>query len=361
MPGLCPLWLPKPATIILKMISAGLSLMMKSFIFLLASIYITTGVFAQDKQFIIQTISLPSEISYYNNQFSGLQVANNKLYLLSESRLEDSQETKLYSINLADIEKQFEDSNYKLPYEKIMIHGLNELADRMKNEGQAYEGLEAFIIKDKTVYLSVETNTPSPYCYLVKGKFKRNGIHLRLKMTKVLKPMKPNGGRIYNAGFEAITLIKKKVFAFYEYNYFDKNYVYCYNPSLKPRSRDSLPIDKLPFRITDITPTGNNHFTAINYFFKGGGGDTVYRVPSADKLNDSLIKKQDIYYNYARLVDIEFGNNHFSWTPLWALPEEYSDYNWEGIAAFKSGYFIMNDKFTPARPYSSVLLFLQSK
>jgi hypothetical protein len=38
---------------------------------------------------------------------------------------------------------------------------------------------------------------------------------------------------------------------------------------------------------------------------------------------------------------------------------EYMSYNWEAIAAYKDGYFIMNDKYTAARPYSSVLLYVK--
>ena len=328
-------------------------------IILLLPCFSTIALFAQDKQFTIHKINLPSELSYYDNQFSGLQIANEKLYLMSESRLQDNQEAKLYAVRLADIEKKLTDTTYVLPYEKIMIAGLDKLAEQMKNEGQVYEGLEAFIIDGNAVYFSVETNTPSPYCYLLKGKWEGNNLQMLPILTKILKPRKPDGSGIYNAGFEAITLIKKNIFAFYEYNYFGNNYVYCYNSALKPRSKDSLSISKLPFRITDITPAGNNHFTAINYFYKGEGGDTVYRVPSSDIRNDSLIETQGVYHSYARLIDVEFSNNHFSWKPLWTFSKEYSDYNWEGIAAYKNGYFVLNDKYTLARPYASVLLYLK--
>lgn len=330
---------------------------MKTFFLFILSIALFGSSFSQDKQFTTHKINLPSELSYYDNQFSGLQIANKKLYLLSESRLEDKQEAKLYAVNLTDIEKQLADTSYVLPYEKIVINGLDNLAEQMNNEGQVYEGLEAFIINGATVYFSVETNTPSPYCYLLKGKFDGNKISLQSTLTRVLKPSKPDGSSIYNAGFEAITLVKKNIFAFYEYNYFDNNYVYRYNKNLKPRSKDSLDIKKLPFRITDITPIGNNHFTAINFFYKGEGGDTVYRVPQSD-INDSLIKSQDVYHDYVRLIDIDFKNKHFSWKPLWTFPKEYTGYNWEGIAAYKKGYFVMNDKYTLTRPYASVLLYL---
>ena len=34
-----------------------------------------------------------------------------------------------------------------------------------------------------------------------------------------------------------------------------------------------IKIDPLPFRLTDITKTRGNDFTAINYFYKGEGED----------------------------------------------------------------------------------------
>ena len=74
---------------------------------------------AQEKQFSVHNISLPPELSYYDNQFSGLQVAGGNLYLMSESRLEDNQEAKLYSIKLSDIDHKLRDTAYILPYKKI--------------------------------------------------------------------------------------------------------------------------------------------------------------------------------------------------------------------------------------------------
>lgn len=314
---------------------------------------------AQEKQFSVQYISLPPELSYYDNQFSGLQVAGNNLYLMSESRLEDNQEAKLYSIKLSDINYKLRDTSYVLPYKKIKITGLDKLREMMERNKQVYEGLEAFIIDEKTVYFSVETNTPSPYCYLLKGKLNDSSVRLEPTMTAVRKPQKPDGSKIYNAGFETLALFKKRIVAFYEYNYFDQNYVYCYKESLDEKRKDSLLIDKLPFRITDITPAGNHHFTAINFFYKGEGGDTVYRVPVMDSINNALIRTGNEYHDFCRLIDIEFVKNHFSWKPLWTLPPEYTGFNWEGIAAYNNGYFLMNDKYTLKRPYYSALLYIK--
>lgn len=123
----------------------------------------------------------------------------------------------------------------------------------------------------------------------------------------------------------------------------------------------TFPIEKLPFRITDITGTGKNKFTAINYFYEGGGNDEVYRLPLNDMQSNLLIKDSKGYHSYCRLVTINYKHGSFRWEPLWDLPIEYRSYNWEGIAAFQNGYFIINDKYTKSKPYSSVLLYLSPK
>ncbi len=313
---------------------------------------------AQNKIFKIDSIALPPEISYSENQFSGLQIAHKKLYLLAESRLQDKREAKLYSTNIAALATYLKDSTQKPVFKKVNIIGLDSLANKMLQLGQRYEGLEACIIDNKTVYFSIETDTPSPFCYLVKGKFKQGNIYLQPQIKTVLKPRKPDGSSIYNAGFEAIALIKKRLYAFFEYNYFDTNYVYNFSTNFNTNETDSVGINKMPFRITDVTKTADNQFTAINFFFKGEGDDVVYRVPVNDTVNHALITKNNVYQNYCRLININFTNGHFAWSPLWEFPSTKNGYNWEGIAAWKKGYFIINDKYTPARPYASVLLYI---
>jgi len=317
--------------------------------------------FCQD-HFNIIRIHLPDEVKYHDNQFSGLQIANGRLYLMSESRLQDKQEARLYSVDLAQLERYKKDTTYTLHFRKHRIAGLDSLSTKMKLQGQVYEGLEAMYIQGNSIYFSVETNTPSPLCYLLKGHFVQDDVYLSRDIIPVPKPRKSNGTSIYNAGFEAITVINNRLFTFYEYNYFDnKNEVYSYDTSLKRPERINYNIQKLPFRITDITPVGKNHYTAINYFYKGDGDDAVYRVPETDKKNDELIRDSGQYHNYCRLIDIYYNGRKFTWKPLWQFPALYMGYNWEGIAADSKGYYIINDKYTPARPYASVLLYLERK
>lgn len=330
---------------------------MRYFIFtaLLIGIYCNSN--AQEKLVTVHQINLPDALIEPENQFSGLQVAHNKLYLMPECRLQDKHEARLYSIKLADINRQKKDSNFVLPFEKISIFGLDSLAALMLQQGDKFEGLEAFIIRKQTAYFSVETNTPSLYCYLLKGQFKNGNIYLQPTLTAIRKPTKENGDGIFNAGFEAIMLFQKQITTFFEYNQFDKNFVYRFNRTISTNSEDSLPIQPLPFRITDITPTRRNTFTAINFFYKGEGGDTVYRLKQTDS-SYRLINDGKHFVDYCRLVTIEYKNQQFYWKNLWTFPAEFTGYNWEGIAAYRKGYFIINDKYTKTRPYKSTLLYV---
>ena len=340
---------------------------MRSFSFALLIIFSVTG-FSQKKDFSISNLSLPPEISYYDNQFSGLYISNGNLFLMSESRLQDSAEAKLYAISLKDIDHKLADSSFTLPFKKYPIYNLEVLRDTMKARGDEYEGLEAIIIHDNMISLSVETTTPSNNCYLLKGIINDTAVILYPNFLLPLsKPITKDSAHIYNAGFEALAIYKQHVYmAFFEFNFFPKgNSVELINNSTFITNKEYLPlsIKRLPFRITDITQVSNNHFTALNYFYKGGGNDEIYRVSQKDSKNDKLIRDSSGYHSYCRLVDIKYNPSsfEFTWKPLWELPTAYWSYNWEGIAAYKKGYFIINDKYTAAKPYSSVLLYIKEQ
>ena len=331
-------------------------------LFVMIMLFMSLNIAAQKVNFKVRNISLPPEIAYYDNQFSGLYIKNKNLFLMSESRLQDSAEAKLYSVKLTDIKRQQADSNYILPFTKWKIYNLNILRGKMKDNGDDYEGLEAMVIDKDKIYFSVETATPSNNCYLLRGFLTDTAIILdKDNFVVIKKPTDSDGKHIYNAGFEALSKHKKSILSFFEYNYFHTgNHVNVADVwPFVLNEKKSFSIQKLPFRITDITATGKRSFSALNYFYNGGGEDEIYRVPATDTLNNRLVYNSGAYKSYTRLVSIKKRSNSYTWGPLWEFPKEFWSYNWEGIAAYKKGYFVVNDKYTSARPYKSVLLYLQ--
>ncbi|WP_092668178.1 hypothetical protein [Hymenobacter arizonensis] len=320
-------------------------------------------VFAQQPQFTLRRITLPKEVASADNQFSGLFISTGTLFLMSESRLQDHAEGKLYAVSLTDVDRQLTDSTYALPFQKLSLLNLAVLQAKINAAGQRYEGLEALLIDGEVVYLTVETDTPSPNGYLLKGALRGDAVVLDTAFCVPLpKPVAADGSHIYNAGFEALAKSGKRLFAFFEYNSFPgNNYAYEFNKRQRtsfrtPRKRQ---VAQLPFRLTDVTAGKKNHFTAINYFFQGGGDDAVYRTPAGDLDNAKLIQQNGTYRSYSRLLDLEWKGKKFTWRPLWEFPEQYWGYNWEGIAAYRGGYFLVNDKYTPQRPYVTTLIYLQ--
>lgn len=315
-------------------------------------------------QFIAHAIKLPADVEYYDNQYSSLYIAHDKLYLMSECRLEDNAPAFLTSVYLSDLDKAIQDSSYQPHFTKIPIYGLDILRNKMTAQNQSYEGLEATVIKNNTAYFSVETATPSDDCYLVKGYFSGDAIYMDTsKLLQLPKPVDTNGQHIYNAGFESLEMMEDSLYAFYEYNYFPsgKNFVLSVDTSLNEAAIKQIPLQSpMPFRITDITASADPQtFIGINYFFKGEGRDEIYRVPQSDTASYPLTQDESGYSSYCRLVEVNFDGKEFSWRPYAPLPSAYWAYNWEGLASYKDGFFITNDKYTPSRPYKTNLLYLE--
>ncbi|GAB3288417.1 hypothetical protein [Hymenobacter tenuis] len=323
----------------------------------------SVAVYAQKPPFSIQTIRLPKEIADRNNQFSGLHIYNNTLLLLAESRLQEGAEAKVYAIDLSSIDTQVaKKPAQELGYKKYVIQDLDKLRARLDSLGQVYEGLEGLTMLSSTAYFSIETTTPSPYCYVLKGVVDDAQGIIRMDthyLVPLAKPALTNGTHVHNAGFEGITSYDNSLLLLFEYNYFTHdNYAF-----LLPQAAATtdvpryVPVARLPFRVTDIVPDGKNRFTAINYFYNGAE-DSVYRTSPSDP-DTRFIRNGADYQNYCRLISVKYTRKKLRWKPLFELPKEYMTYNWEGIAGYKGGYFLINDKYGPSN--QSTLLYLQKR
>lgn len=329
---------------------------------LLFVIFFASKSFGQTDEWSIQSIPMTGELKSGDNQFSGLYKKCGKLWLMAESRIQEGLEAKVYTIRLKEIKAFLKDSTRIPSFQKHEIIGLDKLVQKMKAQNEVFEGLEAIAIKGKQVFFSVETTTPSLYAYIIKGRYKRGKIWLNENgILPVVKPVATNGDAIYNASFESIAVVKNRLRIFFEYNYFQgDNYTYSYNLKLDAASKDSAKINLMPYRISDVYYLGNGEYAGINTFYKGGGKDTINRPRANDTLANSLVLNNAGYHNFTRLVKINDNGSDFHWEPLYTLPTNWADgFNWEGMAPYKGGYLIVNDKYTPTKPYYSILLYLK--
>ncbi|WP_139924122.1 hypothetical protein [Hymenobacter sp. DG01] len=333
------------------------------FLFLVLLMLWAASTHAQKAPFSIQAVSLPAEIADRNNQFSGLFIRNNQLLLLSESRLQERAEAKVYALDLASLDAQLKQKMGEVKYRKYALQNLDKLRARMDSAHQEYEGLEGITMVGDTAYFTVETTTPSAYCYLIKGELDDAAASIRLDpryLVPLPKPVLTDGTHIHNAGFEAAADYDQSLLLLFEYNYFSHdNYAFRLPTGAAPTPDIPryVPVARLPFRVTDLVHTGGNRFTAINYFFNGAE-DSVYRTPAPDP-NARLIRNGSNYQNYCRLISLRYRRGRVSWKPLFELPREYMTYNWEGLAAYRGGYFLINDKYGPSN--QSTLLYLRKK
>lgn len=306
--------------------------------------------------FKIQELPLTAALAEPENQCSGMSVAGDYLYLLPENRLREIETARLYRARLTELDRCIGDKTLIPVFNPCPIVNLDVLARRIAREGSCYEGLEALCINGTAVYCSVETTTASPFGYLLKGHLRKDTIYMDTSLLLPLpKPASQPGTYIYNAGFESLYLIEEKLHTFFEYNYFEhSNHILVADTGLLlPPEKQA--VCRLPFRLTDMTATGTGGLTGINYFYKGTM-DSAYRAK--DPGTASLIRDSSGYHGYCRLVHLEKDRDTICWNALWTFPPEWRSYNWEGIAAYKGGYFIINDKYTVQAPFRTVLLYL---
>ena len=316
---------------------------------------------AQEAPLSLYQIVLPQEIADRNNQFSGLYIYRNQLLLLSESRLQERAEAKVYGLDLASLDRQLAGQSKELVYRKYTIRGLNKVKAHLDSAGQIYEGLEGLAMLHGAVYFSIETATASAYCYLVKGHIDDARATITLDshyLLQMAKPTLPNGTPIYNAGFEAMESHGRNLLLLFEYNSFPQgNFALALPSTTATATPRRVPLPPVPFRVTDLVRKGKNRFTAINYFYNGPD-DSVYRPKPTDP-NTRLIRQDSSYQNYCRLISLRYKRHALRWETLFELPREYMTYNWEGLAAHRGGYFLINDKYGPSN--QSTLLYLPKK
>ncbi|NVO30538.1 hypothetical protein [Hymenobacter lapidiphilus] len=327
---------------------------------LLPALLPATGIYAQPAPRLpTHTIQLPAELAERENQFSGLCTYRGQLLLMSESRLQEQAEAKVYGLALSDLDQQLAGQVGELPFRKYAIRGLADARARIDSAGAIYEGLEGMAMLRDTAYFSVETVTAAPNCYLVRGVLDEAQNVIRLDSSYLValpKPLLPNGTPAFNAGFEALASYRhRELLLLFEYNYLPRG---NHALALRHRSPRSIALPPLPFRVTDMVPNGSRRFTAINYFFNGAS-DIVYRMAPPDSNARLIQDSTGAYQHYSRLISLRYRRNRIKWKPLLELPAEYQTYNWEGLAAYKGGYFLINDKYGPSG--LSTLLYLRQR
>jgi hypothetical protein len=317
--------------------------------------------FAAQSEFIVHKLRLQDSAQFAGNEFSGLAIHNEHLYLLNQSEKTNGPWSGISSIPLSAIDKNIRNSTGILPVTRKQIENLAVAVDKINQVcGSCYDGLEAITVKGDRFFLAIETKDFAPACYILSGTIGDNGFSVDTLAPVILrKPAFRDGRRICNAGMEAMVTPGDEVLVFFEFNYFGTDN-YCFSVNTLSRKVAQRKIAELPFRMTDATCSADNLITAINYFYAAPDGscETAYRPRAADNA-EHHVKKNGSYVNYCRLVTLVEKENGIEWEPLWTFPHDLTNFNWEGIAGYRGGYLIINDEYADAGKKYSALFYLE--
>ncbi len=302
----------------------------------------------------LKLIPLPKGISGVNEEFSGMTLWGNRVYL--EPQYGDYKETKLngkfniYSINADSIGRVIDGKDTGLSrYRTIRVIGLNQLPDSVK---QYYEGFEAISIINKQVFLSIETNDTYNYCFLLKGTLDtlKNEIHINPHFVALRRYP-----HISNAGFESVTYMptENKLLAYYEFNGMaDGGTGYLIDTAFKqPPQKIKVPF--LYFRLTDITATAKGQIYGINYYWNGDYDNYLNNkilTHQEDHIKQIIPDLRDSLNNnpnylkgktFARIVTLK-NYKATQWKQAGAAFEGFKN-KWEGLTLFRKGALIITD------------------
>lgn len=323
------------------------------FLFLLMISCSVTNVNAQPSY---KQIPLPQNISSINEEFSGMAIWKNRLYI--EPQYGSNKETKLdgnffiYSLRCDSISRVIDLKDSALTsYRTIRVNNLDKLPDSVK---KYYEGFEAITILNGKVFLSIETTDSYDYCFLLKGKLDtiKNEINIDPLHFAAIKRYP----YIANAGFESFTYLPKenKLLAMYEFNGAQNGGVgYLLDTAFKlPPKKVSAPF--LYFRLTDITAANDGKIYGINFFWNGDYNyylnnnmlrheeeNIKIAIPDVKKsLNNNPDYLKEKSTSYVRIVTLK-NYRDIKWKQVTTF--ECDKNNWEGLALFRDGTLVISD------------------
>lgn len=310
-------------------------------------------IYSQDNY---KQIPLPENINGVNQEYSGMSIWKNRLYLLPQYG--SNKETKLdgdffiYSLSCDSISRVIDRKDVTLAnYRTIRVNNLNRLPDSVK---KYYEGFEAITITGGKIFLSIETIDSYDSCFLLKGVLDTTKNEINIDpLTCVAINRFPY---VHNAGFEGLTYLSKenKLLVTYEYNGVPSGGTgYLIDTAFK-KAFEKVNVPFLYFRLTDITASPDNKLYGINFFWNSDYdyylNNNILRheekkiktlIPDLrDKLNKNSTYLRQKTSCYSRIISLtNYKSNKWKQVTTFNCDNN----NWEGLALFKKGALVISD------------------
>lgn len=304
-------------------------------------------------------IRLPDSLAIGGREISGLATANERIYFLAENRDDYLKipSSGVYSVSLEEMERGIRNPEKGIvSYRYHPINGIERVMRKLKG----YQGLEALAFLGDRFFMSIETELDADSCYIVSGRFDGNGFELDSNQVIPLKkPVFESGQKVFNAGFESLSVHKGSLFAFFEFNGFTENYAYKINT--KNFEVHRLLLDrKVPFRITDVADWSGRKVVGINYFFPLKA-EAVYQLDLNESEKGLIGLDSGKPHPFARLAVFRIKRNKMKVKRYLNLPGDWWTSNWEGIVRYGNGVLMTNDKFIKSGGQETQLIFLHLK
>ena len=280
-------------------------------------------------------------------EFSALAKWKNKILLVPQNRRNviDS----VYMIDSTETEASLQ-TNAVTKYLAFAINNLKHVGARKDSLYindvllDNYDGIEAAVTKNDTIFFTVETDTT--FCYLIKGIINEQSRSIDI-LTDTLHI--PNTYPINNAGYESLSLLpgKDSPIAFFECNKDTVNAkAYMINTGLEKKIRPLTWAKPLYFRLTDTYALNDSTLIGINHLYTATSR-TVERDAYIKDIDIKTVEEQltnggNIDTCYTQIIKIIIRRNKLYWLPVAFISLDIAD-NYEGIAPFSKGVLIVVD------------------
>ena len=294
-------------------------------------------------------IPLPGELALAEMEYSGLTWYEQELILLPQypNGIKGDQKGFLYAISADSLLKYIEDIAIDIKVRPVTLDDAG-LSDKLVG----FEGFEAIVFIDDSVYLTIETHGGNPMkAFVVKGEIEKTGNQISSIVLDGSSLVElPVQNRNQNASYEALTTDGQYIYAFYEQKGMEQNespFAIRLDGNLK--NYQEIPIDALNYRLTDATLMDQDGiFWAINYFFPGDRHLAVEEDPLSAQFG--LGESHLLYEPVERIVRFKLTQEGFILVheaPLYLnLLKENEARNWEGLVKFGNlGFLLATDKF----------------
>lgn len=292
-------------------------------------------------------IQVNDSLIAHQYEFSALAKWRNKILLIPQNRKNviDS----VFIIDSAAIDQSIQNNTLAV-HSSFAIKNLKHVG--LKKDSlyigntllEKYDGFEAAVVKNNTIFFSLEADTS--FCYLIKGVIDEKSKTINIEPDTLHIS---NTYDIDNAGFESLALFPQKdsLIAFFECNKDTATAKsFLFGTDFKHAAKPLEWAQPLYFRLTDVYALNDSELLGINHLFTSSGypfeRDAYIKCEDLNVVEKQLTNGGNIDTCFTQIVKLTIRKQKIYWQPVAFVSLNVAD-NYEGIIPFKEGALIVVD------------------